>query len=74
MGLATKAVMGFSPTVWASGYRTGWIMNFAFLFCTVFMLREWDFKNKNATCLLMGITAVCGVSGMIINYYSCMSI
>ena len=59
MGLATKAVMGFSPTVWASGYRTGWIMNFAFLFCTLFMLREWNFKNKNATCLLMGITAVC---------------
>ncbi len=56
-----------------------WIQNrmdheFCFSFLSVFMLREWDFKNKNATCLLMGITAVCGVSGMIINYYSCMSI
>lgn len=48
MGLATKAVMGFSPTVWDSGDRTGWVMNFAFLTCIGFVVLKFGQKNKES--------------------------
>jgi len=33
-------MMGFSPTVWASGYRTFHIMLLTFLFCAIMILNQ----------------------------------
>ena len=38
LGLASRLVMGFSPSVWASGYRTFFILFIAFIFCSIMVL------------------------------------
>ena len=40
LGCASKAMVGFSPTVWASYERTGWIAEFLMI-CTIALI----FKN-----------------------------
>ncbi len=39
-GLCSRMMMGFSPTVWASGYRTFHIMFLTFLFCSIMVLNQ----------------------------------
>lgn len=50
-GLGSRMLMGFSPTVWASGYRTFHIMLLTFLFCAVMVLHQnseiFSKKRKN---------------------------
>ncbi len=50
LGLGTRMVMGFSPTVWASGYRTFAIMFIGFIMVGVFISRQKDLnRGKNET-------------------------
>ena len=42
LGLMTKAMLGFSPTIWESGDRTGWILMYALIGCSVQILDEFD--------------------------------
>lgn len=67
IGLSTKAVMGFSPTIWASGERTAFYLMFAILACVVYILNRWDFSNKTATQLLLILMIVCGAYGCVAN-------
>ena len=67
IGFSTKAVMGFSPTVWASGERTAFYLMFAMIACAVYILNRWDFTNKNATQLLLLLMVLCGVYGSVAN-------
>ena len=39
-GLGSRMMMGFSPTIWASGYRTFHIMLLTFLFCAIMILNQ----------------------------------
>lgn len=39
-GLGSRMLLGFSPTVWASGYRTFHIMLLTFLFCSIMVLHQ----------------------------------
>ncbi|MDR3314841.1 MAG: hypothetical protein LBS96_10390 [Oscillospiraceae bacterium] len=40
LGLASRCMMGFSPTVWASGYRTFFLLLLALLLCVFLVQRE----------------------------------
>lgn len=68
--LATKAVIGFSPTIHTSGERTSWVMDVLFLGCVAVLLSKWNFKNKQATVLLvLALIYLCS-AGIILNYNS----
>ncbi|MHB1315836.1 MAG: hypothetical protein ACYCX2_10175 [Christensenellales bacterium] len=67
VGIATKVAIGFSPTVWASGNRTGLFMMFSLIACTIFLLSKWDFHNKDSTRLMLTIILMGGVYGSMIN-------
>lgn len=69
--LATKAVIGFSPTIYTSGERTSWVMDVLFLGCVAVLLSKWDFKNKQANIILsMALLFVCAPS-ILLNYVMC---
>lgn len=53
LGLATKVIIGFSPTIYASGERTSWCMDALFLVSVAFLLRKWNFADKRITMLLI---------------------
>ncbi len=40
LGFATRIMMGFSPTIWASGERTFTIMFFSFIICSVMLYNQ----------------------------------
>lgn len=40
LGLGTRILMGFSPTVWASGYRTFYIMFLSFIIISFLVINE----------------------------------
>lgn len=46
LGLGSRMLMGFSPTVWASGYRTYCIMFIAFIYIVLMIIS--NNKNKSA--------------------------
>ncbi len=50
LGLGSRMMMGFSPTVWASGCRTFCIMLISFILITLVIVEE---KNKNETSVYM---------------------
>ena len=68
-GLATSVAMGFSPTIYVSGYRTATFMYFAFIFINLHLCErifdrfQWDAKTTKqcfeiALCIwLFAITA-----------------
>lgn len=47
-GLAARMLMGFSPTVWASGYRTFCIMIISFIIVTVIILNRERTASKGS--------------------------
>ncbi|MBQ8782193.1 MAG: hypothetical protein IJZ57_00265 [Clostridia bacterium] len=50
LGLGSRMMMGFSPTVWASGCRTFCIMLISFILITLVIVEE---KNRNETSVYM---------------------
>lgn len=69
LGFASKAAVGLSPTVWASGQRTALFMVVAFIAATVLLLGEWDFMNKKRTRILFVLSALGAVCGIVSNLY-----
>lgn len=71
VALATKAVMGFSPTIYASGERTAWVMNFLLLGCVAVLLSKWDFSHKQSNILLSIAFLYLCAPGILLNYVIC---
>ncbi len=57
LGVATKAILGFSPTAWASGVRTSLMLSMSLVFLFGYLLKRWDFSNKLASRILMLLIA-----------------
>lgn len=72
--LATKVVMGFSPTIHASGLRTSWVMDVMFIACVTVLLSKWDFEDEKANLLLCALTICLCAGGIFLNYISCTQI
>ena len=72
--LATKAVIGFSPTIHASGLRTSWVMDVMFIACVTVLLSKWDFEDEKANLLLCALTICLCAGGIFLNYISCTQI
>ena len=53
LGFATQAMLGFSPTVWDSGTRTGFVLYFSVIALFVYLLQEWNFNSKTANRMLI---------------------
>ena len=61
LGFASQAILGFSPTVWASGERTGFIMFISICAMFIFLLNSWDFKSKqSSTTLVVILSCIAG--------------
>lgn len=58
-GFATKAMLGFSPTVWQSGARTGFFFAFACIFCALLCWRSLEPEQKRPRRLLAALCAIC---------------
>ncbi|MFP4013221.1 MAG: hypothetical protein ACLFVQ_03985 [Chitinispirillaceae bacterium] len=58
LGFAPRVIMGFSPTVYASGFRTFIIPYIALSFVTLIVLRKWEkagnIENKNSFLYRLG--------------------
>lgn len=49
IGLATRVIMGFTPTHWASADRTYILLYFAIISCCIMLLKEWtDCRREKA--------------------------
>lgn len=70
LGFATKAVIGFSPTVWASHNRTGVYLMFSLIAGCVYLLGSWDYKNKSATQIMLAAAVLLGVFGGVLNMFT----
>lgn len=46
LGLGSRMLMGFSPTVWASGYRTFCIMFITFIYIALIVLKQEKIKSE----------------------------
>lgn len=64
MGMMTKAMMGFSPTIWVSLHRTEWIMIYAMLCCCVILINSVDYKKIKTTIVLLLIVIPYGIIGL----------
>ncbi len=52
LGLGSRMLMGFSPTVWASGYRTFYIMFVSFVIIAFLIINENQKINKKSPQIL----------------------
>jgi len=75
VGLATRIIMGFSPTLYASNTRTLLFLYMAFIFCTIFMVYRFEekFNNTNKNVFFIGTGIPLTISsiniiGIIINW------
>lgn len=69
--LATQAMLGFSPTIFASGKRTSWIMCYLFIACIGILLSKWNFNSRRLTRFLCTALSLCGLIGLGINFLTC---
>ena len=75
LGFISRAVMGFSPTIWASSYRTFIILYFVFIICIISFykkLRELGFNYKNIVFIFISnffiiISYLCNFAGVAYN-------
>lgn len=68
LGLMTRAMMGFSPTIWMSGGRTGICLMYALLCCSVLVINDWDLHEKKAADILYVLVILVAIGGFIDNY------
>ena len=68
IGLASKAMLGFSATVWASYSRTGWFCQIACLCCTIMLLETIEKDKKKIIYGLLIIFTFVAVVQMLYNY------
>lgn len=69
LGFASKAAVGLSPTVWASGERTALFLIVSFIACTAWLLNEWDFSSRKSTRILFALSLAGGIAGTLIDAY-----
>lgn len=50
LGLASRVLMGFSPTVWASGYRTFYLLLLALIAVGYYIIKEPDHESIACPC------------------------
>jgi hypothetical protein len=70
VGAATKAVIGFSPTVWASLDRTGVFLMFSLIAGSIYLLNKWDYKNKSASQIMLAGAILLGIFGGAMNFFT----
>lgn len=61
LGFATRAIMGFSPTIWVSGARTFLFLYFVLIICTFLCyqkIRAVEYKGEG---IIMGIMAIMAI-------------
>lgn len=61
VGLATRIVMGFSPTVWASGSRTFIFLYFSLIAVSILLFSS--LKNDTSLCKPIKVLTLCGIGG-----------
>lgn len=57
IGFISQFMIGFSPTVWASGDRTALVLNVALVASIAWLFKDFDFENKSATNALRALFA-----------------
>lgn len=73
LGLAGKAMLGFSPTIWASYPRTGWISHFLFMGCAVLCILQLK-NNKKMVVIISILLVFLAFYGCDYNYASVFSV
>ena len=68
LGLMTRAMMGFSPTIWMSGGRTAICLMYALLCCSVLIVDTWDFHDKKMADILYLFVIFAAIGGFVDNY------
>lgn len=68
LGLMTRAMMGFSPTIWMSGGRTAICLMYALLCCSVLIVNSLDFQEKKLVDVLYVFVILVAIGGFIDNY------
>lgn len=68
LGIGSKIMMGLSPTVWASGDRTGIFLYFSILIVSYFLVISYikDHSKLNLFIPIVGIIAFCNLANCII--------
>ena len=66
-GIASRVIMGFSPTIFASGNRTAVFMYISIIICMLFIL----FKDKKINNNISVIFISCLLFITMINYLNC---
>ncbi len=68
-GFASRFLMGFSPTLYASLTRTFSYLYFAVIFCLVCLARKLSFRREKSVFLLvLAFFAVCQYIGLYLNF------
>jgi hypothetical protein len=67
LGMATKASLGFSPTAWASGERTSFLMSVSLIFLVGSLSKRWDFQNRTATSAMAMVIGFASVGSWMFN-------
>jgi hypothetical protein len=73
LGLASGVIMGFSPTVWASGHRALVFVYFAFIVGILLIyqkLRQLKFKQEPIIFAVLGLVAAASYLDYIVYLYS----
>lgn len=72
IGICTKLIMGFSPTVFASSTRTSLFLYFSIIILIGVVIKETNLKNSNSFILLKFVFSIIislfAIYGMIINF------
>lgn len=68
LGLMTRAMMGFSPTIWKSGGRPGICLIYALLCCSVLVINTLDFCEKKTIDMIYLFVLLVGIGGIVDNY------
>lgn len=68
LGLMTRGMMGFSPTIWRSGERTAICLVYSLLCCSVLLINTWDFREKKLVDMMYLFSILVAIGGFIDNY------
>ncbi|MDO1605713.1 DUF6056 family protein [Lactobacillus sp. YT155] len=55
MGFASKFIMAFSPTIWASGIRVNFSLYVSLIMATLILLNEYEIKNPEGMTKFMNL-------------------
>lgn len=67
LGLMSKAMLGFSPTIWSSGNRTSLFLIYCLIICSIILLNDWNYKDKSSVSILTIAGSLILLHGLFIN-------